>query len=60
MENTYSTPMIKPVSAEPRAIKPGVAVPVAAIYAAAVTTVAAWVQFAAHSAVVFWTATWVA
>ncbi|MCM8710830.1 hypothetical protein M2651_07290 [Clostridium sp. SYSU_GA19001] len=58
--NSYNTPMITQVnSVETEAIKPGVAVPVIAIYALALTTVAASVQFAVQMAAVMWNATWV-
>lgn len=56
----YNTPMISSISDNSRMVKPGVAVPVAAIYALAVTTVAAYACFlavqgaAVYNGVVFW------
>lgn len=55
----YETPELRIQGTETRALKPGVAVPVAAIYVAAVTTVAVEVQFAAHFAVFLWTGTFI-
>lgn len=56
----YNTPMIEQLnSSETQAIKPGVAVPVAAIYAAAVTTVVAAVQFVVAAGAVLWNGAWI-
>ncbi|WP_286910416.1 hypothetical protein [Clostridium sp. UBA1652] len=52
----YNTPMISQVNNSTQAIKPGVAVPVAAIYAAVLTTVAISVQFAVQAGAVLWNA----